>query len=315
MSSRPSQRCARPQGWTTSSPRRKRSASRQASRTLLSDTAGPNGSRLQVGRRRQGRVGYPVRRGGRGGGLSQGEGQRSMGPTGTGPASATARSDRRPLFLLDGNNVAYRAFFALPEDIATSAGFPTNALYGFCLMLIKILARLSSRDGDRRLGFAGEDLQAPGVRGVQGPAQAHARPALASSGPTSPSSAEAFGFVNLAVPGWEADDILATLARQAEAQGRRDRDRHRRPGRSAVGQRAREHHVQHPGHDRGQGLRSRRGGGAVRGAAPPDPRPHRAQGRHLRQHPRRARASGRRRRPSCWRSSAAWRRCWPTPTR
>ena len=32
--------------------------------------------------------------------------------------------------------------------------------------------------------------------------------------------AEAFGFVNLAVPGYEADDILATLARQAEAQGR-----------------------------------------------------------------------------------------------
>ena len=55
----------------------------------------------------------------------------------------------------------------------------------------------------------------------------------------------AFGFVNLAVPGYEADDILATLARQAEAEGRDDGHRHRRPGRPAVGRRAREHHGQH----------------------------------------------------------------------
>lgn len=44
------------------------------------------------------------------------------------------------LFVLDGNNIAYRAFFALPDSIATSAGFPTNALYGFCAMMIKILS-------------------------------------------------------------------------------------------------------------------------------------------------------------------------------
>ena len=90
-------------------------------------------------------------------------------------------------------------------------------------MVIKILAEYQPGGGDRGLGFAGEDLQTRGVRGVQGPAQAHARPAVASSGPTSPSCAEAFGFVNLAVPGYEADDILATLARQAEAEGQRDR--------------------------------------------------------------------------------------------
>ena len=46
---------------------------------------------------------------------------------------------KKRLFLIDGNNVAYRAFFALPVEIATSGGFPTNALYGFCLMIIKIL--------------------------------------------------------------------------------------------------------------------------------------------------------------------------------
>src|SRR3954469_7899179 len=44
------------------------------------------------------------------------------------------------LFLVDGNNLAYRAFFALPEELATSEGFPTNALLGFTTMLFKLLS-------------------------------------------------------------------------------------------------------------------------------------------------------------------------------
>ena len=43
------------------------------------------------------------------------------------------------LFLVDGNNLAYRAFFALPEELATTEGFPTNALLGFTNMLFKLL--------------------------------------------------------------------------------------------------------------------------------------------------------------------------------
>ena len=44
------------------------------------------------------------------------------------------------LFLVDGNNLAYRAFFALPEELATSDGMPTNALLGFANMLFKLLS-------------------------------------------------------------------------------------------------------------------------------------------------------------------------------
>jgi hypothetical protein len=44
------------------------------------------------------------------------------------------------LFLVDGNNLAYRAFFALPEELMTSDGQPTNALLGFTNMLFKLLA-------------------------------------------------------------------------------------------------------------------------------------------------------------------------------
>src|SRR5204862_7904388 len=43
------------------------------------------------------------------------------------------------LFLVDGNNLAYRAFFALPEELATTEGFSTNALLGFTNMLFKLL--------------------------------------------------------------------------------------------------------------------------------------------------------------------------------
>src|SRR5712691_564141 len=43
------------------------------------------------------------------------------------------------LFLIDGNSLAYRAFFALPDSIATSDGRPTNAIYGFASMLVKII--------------------------------------------------------------------------------------------------------------------------------------------------------------------------------
>ncbi len=45
----------------------------------------------------------------------------------------------RELFLIDGNSLAYRAFFALPETIATSRGVPTNAIFGFASMLVKVL--------------------------------------------------------------------------------------------------------------------------------------------------------------------------------
>ncbi len=128
--------------------------------------------------------------------------------------------DRRgPLFVLDGNNVAYRAFFALPEDIATSGGFPTNALYGFSLMVIKILTEYHPSAvivawDSREKTFRHEEFE-------EYKAQRKPMPDLLSQQwPYFTELSEAFGFVNLAVPGYEADDILATLARQAEAEGR-----------------------------------------------------------------------------------------------
>ena len=133
--------------------------------------------------------------------------------------SSTGGEGRGPLFLLDGSNIAYRAFFALPEGIATSAGFPTNALYGFCAMVIKILADYRPSAvivawDSREKTFRHQEFE-------EYKAQRKPMPDLLSEQwPYFTELSEAFGFVNLAVPGWEADDILATLARQAESQGR-----------------------------------------------------------------------------------------------
>jgi DNA polymerase-1 len=134
--------------------------------------------------------------------------------------AAVCSDDRRgPIFLLDGSNIAYRAFFALPQDIATSGGFPTNALYGFCLMMLKILdeyrpAAVIVAWDSREKTFRAEEFEEY---------KAHRKPMpdlLAEQWPYFSELCSAFGFVNLVVPGFEADDILATLARQAEAKSR-----------------------------------------------------------------------------------------------
>ena len=54
-------------------------------------------------------------------------------------------AETRELFLIDGNSLVYRAFFALPETIATSTGQPTNAIFGFASMLVKILTEYGTQ--------------------------------------------------------------------------------------------------------------------------------------------------------------------------
>ena len=117
------------------------------------------------------------------------------------------------LFLIDGNSLAYRAFFALPESIATSDGRPTNAIYGFASMMVKILT-----DFDPRAVAVAWDAGMSGREKVYEPykAQRSSRPdLLREQWPHLAPLAEAFGFANVRVEGWEADDVIATLSRQA----------------------------------------------------------------------------------------------------
>ena len=195
------------------------------------------------------------------------------------------------LFLVDGNNLAYRAFFALPEELATSDGFPTNALLGFANMLFKLLSDYrpkgvavawDSSPTQRHAVAEAADLvykqgrrPMPDLLREQFP---HFRPIV-----------EAFGYRNLEFEGWEADDVIATLATRADEAGVKttvvstDRDafqlmlaEHRPDDDAARGRRRQRLHA-----------RARRA--PLRDPARPGAGLHRAQGRLVRQHPRRPR--------------------------
>src|SRR5215469_1444311 len=125
------------------------------------------------------------------------------------------------LFLVDGNNLAYRAFFALPEELATTEGFPTNALLGFTNMLFKLLSDYRPKGvavaWDTRPVHRAEQAEAAAVVYKEG-----RRPMpdlLREQFPPFRPIVEAFGYRNLEFEGWEADDVIATLATRADEAG------------------------------------------------------------------------------------------------
>lgn len=133
--------------------------------------------------------------------------------------NAVAAAPDKPdeLFLIDGNSLAYRAFFALPESIATSTGFPTNAIFGFASMLVKILTEYGPRATivawDR--GHSGRREVYPEYK-----AQRSSRPDLfKQQWPHLEPLVDAFGYSNVSLEGYEADDVIATLAERAKAAG------------------------------------------------------------------------------------------------
>ena len=64
--------------------------------------------------------------------------QRRRAPDGR-DAGAESTVEMSTLLLIDGLSLAYRAFYALPSDLATASGTITNAVYGFTSMLVKVL--------------------------------------------------------------------------------------------------------------------------------------------------------------------------------
>src|SRR5262245_6120467 len=121
------------------------------------------------------------------------------------------------LFLVDGNNLAYRAFFALPEELATSEGFATGALLGFTNMLFKLLSDY------RPKGVAVAWDTRPVHRAeLSAEYKQDRRPMpdlLREQFPFFRPIVEAFGYRNLEFEGWEADDVIATLATRADEAG------------------------------------------------------------------------------------------------
>ena len=125
------------------------------------------------------------------------------------------------LFLVDGNNLAYRAYFALPEELATTEGFPTGALLGFTNMLFKLLSDYRPKGvavaWDTRPVHRAAAAEAVEVVYKEG--RAPMADLLREQFPHFRPIVEAFGYRNLEFEGWEADDVIATLATQADAEG------------------------------------------------------------------------------------------------
>src|SRR4051812_2959750 len=122
------------------------------------------------------------------------------------------------LLLLDGHSLAYRAFYALPTDLATSSGQVTNAVYGFTSMLIKVVG--DERPDHLAVAF---DTPAPTFRKEKDATYKAGRketPDLFRSQlPLIRQVLETLAVPVLEVDGVEADDVIATLAERAAAEG------------------------------------------------------------------------------------------------
>jgi DNA polymerase-1 len=123
-----------------------------------------------------------------------------------------------PLFLLDAMSLAFRAFFALPPDLATASGAVTNALHGFVGMLVNIVR-------DHEPGALGVAFDLPGdtfrhelVTDYKG-GRAETPDTLLPQFGMIRDVLTALNVPQLGVPGYEADDVLATLATEARDRG------------------------------------------------------------------------------------------------
>ena len=125
----------------------------------------------------------------------------------------------RTLLLLDGHSLAYRAFHALPvENFTTSSGQPTNALYGFTSMLLNLLRDLNPThiavafDVSRKT-FRTEKFPDYKATRAKTPDEFRSQMDLLHE------IIEALGITHVEREGYEADDVIATLARQAISEG------------------------------------------------------------------------------------------------
>ncbi|MFC7306491.1 DNA polymerase I [Streptomyces monticola] len=135
------------------------------------------------------------------------------------PKTKPAAAKRPRLMLMDGHSLAYRAFFALPaENFTTATGQPTNAIYGFASMLANTL-----RDEEPTHFAVAFDVSRKTWRSKE---FAEYKANRSKTPDEFKGQVELIGELldamhaeRFAVDGFEADDVIATLATQAEAAG------------------------------------------------------------------------------------------------
>ena len=129
-----------------------------------------------------------------------------------------AKSSKR-LLLIDGHSMAYRAFYALPVDnFKTSTGQPTNAIYGFAAMIINLI----NQEKPTHIAVA-FDVSRQTFRTEKFPEYKSNRAATPDEFRSQVSHiyevVKAFGINRFELPGFEADDVIATLTKNAETEG------------------------------------------------------------------------------------------------
>ncbi|MER6161577.1 DNA polymerase I [Streptomyces sp. NPDC001868] len=142
-----------------------------------------------------------------------------MAETGSKKTDSTPGGSRPRLMLMDGHSLAYRAFFALPaENFTTATGQPTNAIYGFASMLANTLrdeapTHFAVAFDVSRKTWRSEEFTEYKANRSKTPDEFKGQVELIGE------LLDAMHAVRFAVDGFEADDIIATLATQAEAEG------------------------------------------------------------------------------------------------
>jgi 5'-3' exonuclease len=117
----------------------------------------------------------------------------------------------KKVILIDGNNIAYRAFYALPDTIVTSSGTITNAVFGFTSMLIKLLEEqkpdtIICAFDSKKPTFRHKIFDGYKANREKMPSELIGQVVLIKE------VLRVFNIVSLEMPGYEADDILAMLA-------------------------------------------------------------------------------------------------------
>lgn len=126
---------------------------------------------------------------------------------------------KKRLLLIDGHSMAYRAFYALPaENFKTSSGQPTNAIYGFASMIINLIkeekpTHIAVAFDVSRKTFRTEKFSEYKATRASTPDEFRSQLSYINE------LVDAFGIKHLEVEGFEADDIIATLSKQAQDLG------------------------------------------------------------------------------------------------
>jgi DNA polymerase-1 len=126
-------------------------------------------------------------------------------------------SEKKKFFIIDGNAYIYRAFYAITE-LTTSTGIPTNAVFGFTSLILKLLRE----DKPDYIAIAFDTPEPTFRHKAYADYKSDRQPMpdpLAQQIPVIREMLEAFNIPILEMPGYEADDVIGTLAKKVESAG------------------------------------------------------------------------------------------------